>query len=36
MTSHPHGTLAHFAVNADDETATRHFYEAIFGWKLVP
>ncbi len=28
----PHGTLAHFAINVDDDGATRRFYEQAFGW----
>lgn len=24
--------LTHFAINADDVPATRHFYESVFGW----
>jgi len=32
MPTYPHGTVAHFAVNADDDAATRSFYEALFGW----
>lgn len=36
MTTHRHGTIAHFAVNADDDTATRAFYEALFGWTFEP
>jgi predicted enzyme related to lactoylglutathione lyase len=27
--------IAHFAVNTDDVSATRSFYEAVFGWELV-
>jgi predicted enzyme related to lactoylglutathione lyase len=30
----PHGTLAHFAINADDDAATRRFYQSLFGWKF--
>jgi uncharacterized protein len=26
-------TLAHFAINADDVTRARAFYEKVFGWK---
>jgi uncharacterized protein len=29
-----HGELAHFAINADDVTATRGFYEALYGWRF--
>ena len=29
MPSYPHGTVAHFAINADDDTTTRAFYERI-------
>jgi predicted enzyme related to lactoylglutathione lyase len=28
--------LAHFAINADDLDATRHFYEAVFGFRFSP
>lgn len=28
--------LAHFAVNADDVTASRRFYEQVFGWRFTP
>jgi uncharacterized protein len=24
--------LSHFAINADDVAASRHFYESVFGW----
>jgi predicted enzyme related to lactoylglutathione lyase len=27
-----HGHLAHFAFNADDVSASRSFYESVFGW----
>jgi predicted enzyme related to lactoylglutathione lyase len=27
-----HGHLAHFAFNADDVSASRRFYEQLFGW----
>ncbi|MDA0166464.1 hypothetical protein OM076_39735 [Solirubrobacter ginsenosidimutans] len=27
-----HGHLAHFAFNADDVSASRSFYEQLFGW----
>jgi predicted enzyme related to lactoylglutathione lyase len=36
MPTYPHGTVAHFAVNADDDTATKAFYEALFGWTFQP
>ena len=29
-----HGEIAHFAINADDVTATRGFYEALYGWSF--
>ena len=32
----PHGTVAHFAINSDDDAATRAFYEAVFGWQFQP
>lgn len=32
----PPGTVAHFAINADDTTAARRFYEACFGWRVEP
>jgi hypothetical protein len=28
-----HGTLAHFAINADDVDRARTFYEKVFNWK---
>lgn len=28
-----HGTLAHFAINADDVERARTFYSKVFGWK---
>jgi predicted enzyme related to lactoylglutathione lyase len=28
--------LCHFAINADDVTAARTFYEAVFAWKFTP
>lgn len=31
-----HGTLSHFAINADDDQATRTFYEGVFGWQFRP
>jgi predicted enzyme related to lactoylglutathione lyase len=27
-----HGNITHFAINADDLSATRRFYEGVFGW----
>ena len=36
MPSYPHGTVAHFAINADDDTTTRAFYGALFGWTFEP
>jgi predicted enzyme related to lactoylglutathione lyase len=30
------GSVAHFAINADDPTASRRFYEACFGWRFEP
>jgi uncharacterized protein len=36
MNDLPHGTLAHFAVNADDPVASRRFYQACFGWRFEP
>jgi predicted enzyme related to lactoylglutathione lyase len=36
MDTYQHGTLAHFAVNTDDTTASRRFYEACFGWRFEP
>jgi uncharacterized protein len=35
-TTPPLGHLAHFAINADDVTATRRFYEATLGWTFEP
>ncbi len=32
----PHGTLAHFAINADDVARSRTFYERLFGWHFEP
>ena len=32
----PPGHLAHFAINADDVTAARTFYGAVFGWTFEP
>src|SRR3954453_18137398 len=29
-----HGQLVHFAVNADDLSVTRAFYEGVFGWRF--
>jgi predicted enzyme related to lactoylglutathione lyase len=31
-----HGTVAHFAVNADAVGPSRRFYEACFGWRFEP
>lgn len=28
------GNLSHFAINADDVEASRHFYESVFGWSF--
>jgi uncharacterized protein len=28
--------IAHFAINADDVSATRRFYEQVFGWRFSP
>jgi predicted enzyme related to lactoylglutathione lyase len=28
--------VAHFAINADDVSRARRFYEKVFGWKLEP
>src|SRR5262249_4915937 len=28
--------LKHFAINADDVTRARRFYERVFGWKIEP
>jgi hypothetical protein len=36
MTLPPLGTVAHFAVNADDVDASRRFYAAAFGWRFEP
>ena len=30
------GDVAHFAINADDVTAAREFYAAVFGWRFEP
>jgi len=32
MTEH----VSHFAINADDVSATRRFYESVFGWDFSP
>jgi predicted enzyme related to lactoylglutathione lyase len=32
----PHGAIAHVAINADDISASRTFYERLFGWRFVP
>jgi predicted enzyme related to lactoylglutathione lyase len=29
-----HGSLAHFAINADDVDRAKRFYESAFGWKF--
>jgi predicted enzyme related to lactoylglutathione lyase len=36
METPPLGSVAHFAVNADDPVASRRFYEACFGWRFEP
>jgi predicted enzyme related to lactoylglutathione lyase len=37
MTSAPApGSVAHFAINADDVEAARRFYGAVFGWRFTP
>jgi uncharacterized protein len=36
MDSTAPGSVAHFAINADDPTASRRFYEACFGWRFEP
>ena len=36
MDTPPWGSVAHFAVNADDPIASRRFYEACFGWRFEP
>ena len=30
------GTVAHFALNADDVEEAQRFYQAVFGWKFSP
>jgi uncharacterized protein len=30
------GSIAHFAINADDVDAARRFYEKVFGWSFTP
>lgn len=30
------GNLRHFAINADDVSRARSFYEAVFGWRFTP
>ena len=30
----PLGSVAHFAVNADDPDAAQHFYGEVFGWRF--
>lgn len=32
----PVNSLAHFAINADDTTRARKFYEKVFGWQFEP
>jgi predicted enzyme related to lactoylglutathione lyase len=32
----PIGSVAHFAINADDVDAARQFYGAVFGWRFSP
>jgi predicted enzyme related to lactoylglutathione lyase len=32
----PIGHVAHFAINADDVSATRRFYESTLGWQFEP
>jgi uncharacterized protein len=36
MDTPPLGSIAHFAINADDPVASRRFYEACFGWRFEP
>jgi predicted enzyme related to lactoylglutathione lyase len=31
---HPHGSLAHIAINADDMDRTMAFYSGLFGWRF--
>jgi uncharacterized protein len=31
---HPHNTVAHFSINADDVERARAFYARVFGWKF--
>lgn len=33
-TSHPHNTLSHFAINAEDCDRALAFYKSVFGWKF--
>jgi hypothetical protein len=32
----PHGSVAHFAVNAGDLDRSMTFYEGLFGWRFTP
>ena len=32
----PHGAIAHVAINADDVSVSRTFYEQLFGWRFTP
>ncbi len=32
----PHGSICHFAINADDLAHSRTFYERLFGWRFTP
>jgi predicted enzyme related to lactoylglutathione lyase len=32
----PHGSVAHFAINADDLDAAIAFYTTLFGWGFTP
>lgn len=32
----PHGAIAHVAINADDVSSSRAFYEQLFGWRFTP
>lgn len=36
MRTPPPNTVAHFAINADDTTRARKFYERVFGWRFEP
>jgi len=33
---YPVATVAHFAINADDENRARRFHERVFGWRFEP